>query len=264
MNTVSEPLLPLSSEELQETFHLKYGKTGTLGWGPRMRLAFGYFNPDDHYETLVTKLVRSDTRWLDVGCGRDLFPSNRTLARRLADRCAFLMGLDPDDTLDQNPFVHAKAKVAVEDFVTERGFDLITMRMVAEHITHPEQVIRVLINALNPGGHLVIYTVNRFSPIPLFTGLVPFRLHHPVKRFLWRTERQDTFPTAFRMNTRRKLRQLLTSFGHGEAAFAYLDDCRTSGRFRTLQFCELSVWWLLNKLGLRYPENCLLGVYRRL
>lgn len=263
MNAVHDPLLPLSREELDETFHVKYGLNGVPGWGPRMRRAFGYFNPDDHYEALVAKLIQSATRWLDVGCGRDLFPSNRELARRLADRCAFLMGVDPDDTLDLNPFIDAKAKIPVEDFVTDQGFDVITMRMVAEHISHPEKVIDALTRALNPNGYLVIYTVNRFSPVPLLTGLVPFWLHHPVKRFLWRTERRDTFPTRFRMNTRRALRQLFASFDCNEAAFAYLDDCRTFGRFRALLFCELSVWRLLNKLGLRYPENCLLGVYQK-
>jgi SAM-dependent methyltransferase len=263
MNTAHEPLLPLSRQELETIFHIKYGRAGDLGWGPRMRLLFGYFNPDDQYETLVAKLVNKNTRWLDVGCGRDLFPSNRALARQLSERCAFLMGVDPDETLDQNPFVHAKARVPIENFVTDRGFDLVTMRMVAEHIANPAQVVNTLAKAINPGGYLMIYTVNRFSPVPLVTNLVPFGLHHPVKRLLWQTEKQDTFPTCFRMNTRRTLHRLMETSGLMERGFAYLDDCRTFGRFRMLLFCELSVWWLLRKLGLRYPENCLLGIYQR-
>ena len=263
MNSVVEPLLPLSRQELEAVFHIKYGQTGKLGWGPRMRRAFGYFNPDDQYETLVARLVNKHTRWLDVGCGRDLFPSNHALARQLSERCAFLMGVDPDATLDQNPFVHAKSKVPIENFTTDRGFDLITMRMVAEHIAHPEQVVKTLAAATNPGGYIVIYTVNRFSPVPLVTNLVPFSLHHPVKRLLWQTEKQDTFPTCFRMNTRRTLRRLMEASGLEERGFAYLDDCRTFGRFRPLLFCELSLWRLLRAVGLRYPENCLLGVYRR-
>ncbi len=259
----NETLLPLAREALAATFRLKYGQSGEFGWGPRMRARFGYFNPDDQYETLVATLVSNTTRWLDVGCGRDLFPSNRRLSRELASRCAFLTGVDPDDTLDQNPFVHAKAKVATEDFTTDRGFDLITMRMVAEHIAQPERVVATLARALNPGGRLVIYPVNRFSPVPLVTGLVPFKLHHPIKRILWRTEEQDTFPTCFKMNTRRRLQELTAAVGLREEAFAYLDDCRTFGRFRALLFGELTLWRLLKAVGLRYPENCLLGVYQR-
>lgn len=243
-------------------YRLKYAAGGSVGWGPRMRLRFGHYNPDDHFETLVAKLVTGETRWLDVGSGRDLFPSNRALAQQLSQRCAFLMGVDPDKTLDENPFVHAKAMIPIEDFDAERGFDLITMRMVAEHIKEPKRVVRCLKRVLNPGGRLVIYTVNRFSPIPLVTALVPFALHHPVKQFLWRTEQRDTFPTSFRMNTRRQLNELLTAGGLYEEAFTYLDDCRTSGRFRALQGIELSMCWVLTRIGIRYPENCLLGVYR--
>lgn len=259
----NEPLLPLARDKLAAVFRQKYGLTDQVGWGPRMRARFGYFSPDDQYETLVATLVSDTTRWLDVGCGRDLFPSNSWLARELADRCAQLTGVDPDETLEQNPFVHTKTKSAIEDFTTDSGFDLITMRMVAEHIAQPRRVAATLARALNPGGRLVIYTVNRFSPVPLVTGVVPFKLHHPIKRLLWRTEKRDTFPTLFRMNTRSRLRQLAADAGLKEEAFAYLDDCRTFGRFRVLLFSELTLWRLLKAVGLRYPENCLLGVYQR-
>jgi SAM-dependent methyltransferase len=255
--------LPLSRTGLDALFRLKYSRAGPKDWGPRTRYAFGYFNPDDHYEALISKLVRPDTRWLDVGCGRELFPSNRVLAAELSARCGFLLGVDPDDTLDQNPFVHARAKVPIDEFTTDRPFDLVTLRMVAEHIAHPERALAALAAATAPGGLLVVYTVNRFSPVPLLTSAVPFALHHPVKRLLWRTEREDTFPTCFRMNTRTSLRRLAEAAGFQELEFAYLDDCRTFGRFRPLLTLELSLWRLLRALGLRYPENCLLGIYLR-
>jgi SAM-dependent methyltransferase len=173
------------------------------------------------------------------------------------------MGVDPDDTLDENPYVHARAKVSIDEFRTTEPFDLVTLRMVAEHIVTPERALAAIAHATKPGGHVVIYTVNRYSPVPLITTLVPFWLHHPAKRFLWRTERKDTFPTQFRMNTRATLDKLLRAAGFREVAFAYLDDCRSLQRFRALQYCELSARRLLRGLGLGYPENCLLGVYRR-
>lgn len=244
-------------------FAQKYGRAPDLGWGPAMRQRFAYYNPDDHYEAAVCDLVGAETRWLDVGCGRELFPSNRVLAADLAQRCRHLVGVDPDATLQENPFVHERVQVAFEEYDGGGSFDLVTLRMVAEHVTEPERVVRAMARALAPGGHAVVYTVDAWSPMPLLTRLAPMGVRHVVKRWLWRTEKKDTFPTAFRMNSRRRLAALLGAAGMREVAFAWLDDCRTFGRFKSLQWCELAGRSLLRKVGCRYPERCLLGIYRR-
>ena len=258
MHEVSGP----EQNELENVFELKYG-SGKLGWGPDMRRRFGYYSPEDYYEAMVSKLVTTGCSWLDIGCGRMLFPSNPALARVLADRCGLLVGADPDSTIEENPFVHQRVRARMEEFHSEHTFDLVTMRMVAEHVQNPTQFISSLARCTHPGSLLVIYTVNAWSPVPLVTRLVPFALHHPFKVFLWQTEKKDTFPTAFQMNTKQRLRQLLSQGGFEETFFAYLDDCRTLARFRPLQFAELSLRRVFHAFSLRYPENCLLGVYRR-
>jgi len=65
------------------------------------------------------------------------------------------------------------------------------------------------------------------------------------------------------MNTRRALQRVFRSHGFAESEFAYLDDCRTLAVFRLTLILELSIWRSLHALGITYPENCLLGVYRR-
>jgi len=87
---------------------MKYGKKSTLGWGPAMRLRYQYYNPDDWYESLLSKLVTEKTRWLEIGCGRHFFPSNPKLAKMLSNRCAMLVGLDLDSTILENLYVHKK------------------------------------------------------------------------------------------------------------------------------------------------------------
>ncbi|MDP6928257.1 MAG: class I SAM-dependent methyltransferase [Planctomycetota bacterium] len=252
-----------TSEELLEVFELRHGSAQELGWGPAMRKRFGYFNPDEHYEALVSRLVGEATSWCDVGCGRYVFPSNVRLARVLADRCALLVGVDPDETIAENAFVHEKVCGHIDDYEPEKPFDLVTMRMVAEHVEHPEHTVAALSRLVAPGGLCVVYTVNRWSPIPLATACIPFALHQPIKRWLWRTESKDTFPTRFRMNTRSRLRSQFKAGGFVEAGFQRLDDCRTFSRFRGLQYLELSFRKVLRGIGLGYPENCLLGVYQR-
>jgi SAM-dependent methyltransferase len=198
-----------------------------------------------------------------VGSGRSLFPDNPWLARQLADRASLLVGLDPDAAIDENPYLHERVRGTLEDFHPAGDFDLVTLRMVAEHITEPEAALESLKRLVRPGGKVVIYTVNQSSPLTLAAWLVPFGLHRRVKRVLWRTEERDTFPVAYRMNSRRRLGELFELNGFRQCYFAYLDDCRKFHRFRWLQRLELACWRLLKDVGLPYPETCLLAVFER-
>ncbi len=248
---------------LRQMFHLRYGPEAMLGWGPRLRRAHGYHTPDDVYEALVAGLVAPGVVWLDVGCGRELFPNHRGLAQALSQRCAHLVGVDPDPTLQENPWVHEKVAATIDAYDGQGRFDLVTLRMVAEHVDDPEACVRSVARALRPGGVAVVYTVFGGSPMPLLTRLAPMWLRHRVKSWLWGTQPKDTFPTRFRMNTRGALQRLFAGVGMREEVFLRLDDCRTFARFRSLCELELQLRRACRCVGLPYPEHCLLGVYRR-
>lgn len=248
---------------LRRMFALRYGAPDRLGWGPRLRAAFAHHTPDEHYEALVAGLVAPGTRWLEVGCGRSLFPDNPALADALARRCARLVGLDPGANLQRNPWVHEKVALDVGAYDGGGAFDLVTMRMVAEHVADPEAAVRGVQRALRPGGVAVVYTVFAGSPAPLLTRFVPMALRHRVKAWLWGTAPQDTFPTCYRMNTRGALQRWFAGVGMREEAFLRLDDCRTFARFRWLAELELRLMRVCRALGLPYAEHCLLGVYRK-
>jgi SAM-dependent methyltransferase len=244
-------------------FRLKHGDPVAICTTPHMRLRFGYFTPDDYYEGLLAQLIQDGTTWLDVGGGRDVFPENPELARILARRCRLLVGVDPSENIQENSFVHERVQSVIEDYKREQGFDLATLRMVAEHLTRPSAAVAALARLVRPGGKVVIYTVNLWSPVALLAWLVPFSLHHTVKNLLWRTQENDSFPVVYAMNTRGRLRQLFARGGFKERFFAHLDDCRIFHRFRLLSLMETGSWKTLKAVGLRYPENCLLGVYER-
>ncbi len=253
----------LRALKLDRVFRSKYGDPVRAGWSPRQNYRFGYFTPDDYYEALLDELVQPDTRWLDVGGGRSLLPSNPGLARVLAARCATLVGVDPSETLAENPYVHRQVRCGIEEYRTEEVFDLATLRMVAEHLREPQAMLAALARLLCRGGQVVVYTVHSWSPMALLARAVPFRLHHPLKRLFWGTEEKDTFPVVYRMNTRRQLRQLFEASGFVETSFAYLDDCRTFHRSRVLSLAELSLWRALRTVRLHYLDTCLLGVYEK-
>ena len=263
MTVADRLVLAPTQEELMAVFDGKYRREPELGWGPKMRLSFGYFNPDDQYEGVVAKLVQPGESWADIGCGRDIFPSNAGLARKLADRCGFLYGIDPDPNIRENPFIAEGFEGLVEDCPSLHQFDLITLRMVAEHIVDPDRSIGKISSMVKSGGLVVIYTPNKWAPVPIITALVPNRYHQGLKRLVWDAQARDTFPTAFKLNTRKALAHHCSNHGLSEVFFAYLDDCRTFAGFRWLNYVELSVQKLLRSVSVRYPENCLLGVYRK-
>ena len=240
---------------------MKYGKPEKQNWGPRYRAKAGYQTPDDIYEMTIRGLVSSSTDWLDVGCGRDLFPQNMPTAELLAARCRSLTGIDPSPNVFENKLLHHRFQTMPEDFFPTLRYDLITLRMVAEHVNNPMMLAGSLSRLVRPGGRVVIYTVNKFSPASLVAAVTPISLHHFVKRVLWNTEEKDTFPTVYHMNTRKLLKHVFMKTGFREESFRYLDDTRSFQQFKLLNVLELGIWRLLNTLGIRYPENCLLGTY---
>lgn len=247
----------------REVYRLKTGGRDVQGWSPRLRQWFGYFTPDECYEAMLHRLINSETEWLDVGCGHDLFPSNKPLAEILSTRCRLLVGVDPSPNIDDNRLVHEKAKCTVEQYCTDRQFDVISLRMVAEHIPDPEAAIAAFARLTKLNGRVVIYTVSQWALSSLVAAASPMAFHHIAKRILWGSKPEDTFPTVYRMNTRPRLRQLFDLGGFQEEEFLYLDDCRSLAKWRVGTVLELSVQRALRSFGLSYFDICILGVYRK-
>src|SRR5260370_7195512 len=170
--------------DMERFWTAKYGDVALTGWRIRLRRRFHYFTPGDFYEGAVEQGVHWSTRWLDVGCGRNLFPSNSSLSRALASRCRRLTGVDPDDTLDQNPFVAERIKGTVRDCPGNACYDLVTLRMVAEHVEEPRELIAELARLCKPGGIVIVYTVYKCALAGTLARSVLFHLHHPITSVL--------------------------------------------------------------------------------
>ncbi|MHC4450352.1 MAG: class I SAM-dependent methyltransferase [Planctomycetota bacterium] len=228
-----------------------------------MRWDHGYFTPRDVYQHVVSRAVTETTRWLDVGCGHHIFPSNPGLSRELADRCQLLVGVDPDETVQENPYTHEAHQGFLEDYETDHRFDLITLRMVAEHVVDPDSLIRELERLSAPGARVIILTVHKWSPVPIVTRIVPHGLHHPIKSVIWGTDEKDTFPVKMRMNTRKSLRAGFERRGFREEIYSLRDDCEALAGWKLTYRFEIGLRNFLRRIGLRYPEVCILATYRR-
>ncbi|MBL8821870.1 MAG: class I SAM-dependent methyltransferase [Planctomycetia bacterium] len=255
-------MLP-TPQQMEELFRQKYGDPATTGPAPRRRYRFGHYSPADYYEATVRQAVTQGIVWLDVGGGHAIFPENPRLSKELVTRAQHVTALDPSENVLKNELVHEKVQSLLEDYQPEKQFNLATMRMVVEHVSTPDAFVKNLARLLKPEGIAVVFTVNKWSPLTLLSRVIPFRLHHPIKKMFWGGEEEDTFPVQYRMNTRHQLKKLFEMNGFQEIAFNKLDDLSVFSKFRMMNYLELLFWRCFRLVCLRYPENCLLGIYQR-
>lgn len=235
----------------------KHGEAGGVTIAQHRR--HGYVSPDAVYEGALLRLVTPGTRWLDAGAGASPCPHNPALARHLASVCGTLVGVDPGPNLARNPYVHAAQHVAIVDATGE--YDLVTMRMVAEHVADVPALATALKRLVRPSGTLLIYTVDAWSPTVLVARMVPAAARRLAMRWLCEGQDRDVFPTHYQLNTLPRMRAVLAGFTL--VRHTALDDCRITLRWTGPHAMELRLRALLRTVGVTYPERCILAEFAR-
>ena len=138
------------------------------------RLASRWWDPDGPMKPLhrmnparvgwIEGLLKGPTRVLDVGCGAGL------AAEALARHRHEVLGIDAAREAIEAARAHAEGKglrltyraCLAEDLIAEGlRFPVITVLEVIEHVPDPAGFVRVLAALLEPGGLLVLSTLNR-------------------------------------------------------------------------------------------------------
>ena len=158
-------------------------------------------NWDDHLfrERLLGRIRPSD-RLLDLGAGAGIVPM-----MNLRGRVAHVAGVDPDPRVADNPYLDEAAVGSAESIpFPDAHFDGVFSDNVFEHLAEPEAVLQEVARVLRPGGWLLAKTPNRRHYVALLARLTPHRFHQFVNARRGRAA-GDTFPTLYRLNTRRDL-----------------------------------------------------------
>jgi SAM-dependent methyltransferase len=175
--------------------------------------------------------VRADTRLLDIGCGRG------GLVELLHGQVPLAAGVDPDrrSLVEHRALAVLRVSGLAERLpFPDQGFDLVICSWVLEHLARPEialaEVARVL-QSPDPatgraGGHFVFLAPNAWHPLSWINRLMgrfggwQARL---VRRVYARAD-VDTFPVAYRANTRRRVERLARAAGLLPVAFDGVGD----------------------------------------
>ena len=114
--------------------------------------------------------------------------------------------------------------------------DIIMSRSVFEHLTDPASVYAEFARVLRPGGRVVFLTANMWDYGTLVARLVPNRLHGKVVKVVEGREEEDTFPTAYKTNTRADVDRLAAAAGLKVQDFDYLSQYPNYLMFNGLLF----------------------------
>ncbi len=219
-------------------------------------------------EVLKAKLT-SQILWLDIGCGRRLFPEWMPGAAEeqdaLRSRLESTFGLDPDfASLRDNRFV--RHRVAGDSSLlpfADATFDLLTANMVVEHVAQPQALLCEARRVLKPGGQFLFHTPNALSYTTLLARLVPKLLKVRLIEFLESRKEEDVFPTLYRMNTPRRVQELSCSAGLRVLQLRHVESSAQAVMLGPLVFLELLWIRILRLPAFRNFRSNLIVVLQR-
>jgi SAM-dependent methyltransferase len=120
-----------------------------------------------------------------------------------------VVGVDLDPRVMQNPLLDEGVVADITDLpFADNSFDLAFSIFVLEHLPDPAKMVRELRRVLRPGGLFLAITPNRYHYVAMISALTPVSFHKWFNKRRGRAE-DDTFPTCYRLNSRRDVRQAL-------------------------------------------------------
>ena len=170
-------------------------------------------DPRLYYLGLLRQLLESADDAVHVGAGgKD--------GRQLCPRGASprIWAVDPSRTsLARNPNPDRLASWGHQIPLASSSVDLVFSEYVMEHVADPEATLAEARRVLRPGGRVLWIAPNLWSYSGLATHLTPVSVHRLVTRLLEPVQHRqadaDVFPTYFRVNSIRRIRQLLARTG---------------------------------------------------
>lgn len=152
---------------------------------------------------------------VDFGAGRgrvadDPVPFRRQL-QELRGPGRTVIGVDVDPVVTSNPRVDEGRVIGADGVipVDDDSVDLVVSDWTFEHVDRADQAAAELDRILKPGGWICSVTPNKWGYIAVGARIVPNRLHvGALHRLQPGKAEADTFPTRYRMNTKRDLRRL--------------------------------------------------------
>jgi SAM-dependent methyltransferase len=194
--------------------------------------AGGFTRYDQHviFFARVNALLRNDMTVLDFGAGRGIWAEIESGFKlqliTLRGKCDKVIGVDLDPAVLDNPLVDEAVVLPADGSIPlpDRSVDMIVSWAVFEHLEDPAHAAAELRRVLKPGGWICAWTPNKWGYVSVGARLVPNQLHARLLRHVHPTSQRrerDVFPTFYRLNTLRELRQLFPNSGFEHYSYRF-------------------------------------------
>jgi SAM-dependent methyltransferase len=198
-----------------------------LYWKLESWIVPGLRSSQNVYAEVLYSTVTPSTRWLDLGCGHQVFPDwidQDSIVRR----AAVVVGIDPDAGSIKHHKAIRNRVVGLELPFATGSFDLITANMVFEHLENPAAVLADLRRVLAPGGKLIFHTVNRrYWKVTVARG-IPQSLKTRLVHWMEGRAEADIYPTHYRINTQRDILESAAAAGFHVHDIQFVNTSSTS------------------------------------
>ena len=174
----------------------------------RITLALdNYFYPgatrvwdDVRFTKLIRDKLTPDSRILDFGAGR-----GKSELLDFRKHAKHIIGADIDEGIFENPYLHEKLLISPGEAlaIESDSLDLVYACNVLEHVRDPKSFFVEVDRVLKPGGVFMAKTTNKNHYIAMVARFTPMSFHKFYNRLRGREE-VDTFPTAYRCNSKRQ------------------------------------------------------------
>ena len=165
----------------------------------------------DNFRDCILRYLRKGNIIVDAGCG-----NGSQYKYDLKNIAKEIIGVDTCDDLGQNENVTIHLKDNLENIpLLDGSVDIIISRYVFEHIKEPEKILKEFKRILKSGGKIIFFTPNRFNYVYLISSITPQKFHlwiNKIRSGGTMTEK-DTFPTYYRLNSGRAIRNNALKIG---------------------------------------------------
>jgi SAM-dependent methyltransferase len=169
------------------------------------------------YASLISEHLSPHTVWIDAGCGSRLLENDlEPLEDWLVGHCKTIVGMDVSTSSHRNVKSLVQGSLYNLPFA-DNSLDLITCRMVVEHLSQPRDAFAESARCLRPGGAIVVLTPNLLNygilANAVASKLLPEKLRLRIVRTLDSRADKDIFPVRYKANTLPCLIQLMKASG---------------------------------------------------
>ena len=169
------------------------------------------------YASLIAEHLTPHTLWLDAGCGSRLLENDMDPSETwLATHCKSIFGMDLAVTPNCNIRSLVRGSLYHLPFA-DNSLDLITCRMVVEHLDSPREAFAEVARSLRPGGAVIMITPNLLNygvfGNAVATKVMPEKLRLRIVHASDPRADEDVFPVRYKTNTMHRLAYLLNVSG---------------------------------------------------